>query len=190
MANEDRTGPSKAQDEIDGVLMPTRFSVQAALKSNGVMESIPIGEAAGRFGLNPSTLRYYEERGLVWPSGRERGRRMYGPEELRRLAFVHMVKRLDIPLDVAAAVLDQPRERWRHDTSRQIHQLDDLIARARAAREFLTYALDCPAEHPARDCPHLLAVLDELVGGAPFDRLVASLSEGSVAAQDSGRERA
>ncbi|ETK36738.1 MerR family transcriptional regulator [Microbispora sp. ATCC PTA-5024] len=141
------------------------------------MNAIPIGEAARRFGLNPSALRYYEERGLVRPAGRERGRRVYGPEELRRLAFVRMVQRLGIRLEVAAAVLDQPRDRWRHDTGRQLQELDDLIARAQAARRFLTSALDCPAEHPARDCPHLIDMLDELAGGVTPEHLVAGPSE-------------
>jgi DNA-binding transcriptional MerR regulator len=142
------------------------------------MESIPIGEAARRFGLNPSALRYYEERGLVRSAGREGGRRVYGLEELRRLAFVQIAQRLGIRLEVAAAVLDQPRDRWRHSTSQQIQQLDELIMRARAARQFLTRALDCPAEHPARECPHLLEALDELIKGTPFEQLLESLSEG------------
>lgn len=148
------------------------------MKSNGTMEHIPIGEAASRFGLNPSALRYYEERGLVPPAGREHGRRVYGLEQLRRIAFVHIAQRLGIRLEVAAAVLDQPRENWQPSMRRQIQQLDDLITRAQAARRFLTYALDCPAEHPARECPHLLEVLNELVGGTPFEQLMADLSEG------------
>jgi hypothetical protein len=37
--------------------------VQVSLKSNEIVEPIPIGEAAERLGLRPSALRYYDERG-------------------------------------------------------------------------------------------------------------------------------
>ncbi len=38
---------------------------------------------------------------------------MYGPAELRRLAFLKIVHQLGLPLDTAAAVLDAPADRWR-----------------------------------------------------------------------------
>ena len=61
------------------------------------MDVIPIGEAAARLGLTASALRYYDERGLVCPQVRRGGRRMYGPEELRRLAFIKLAHRLGLP---------------------------------------------------------------------------------------------
>src|SRR4051794_669455 len=106
-ANGDEVGWSVAHD-CCGVPMTTRVVLQADLKSNGVMELISIGEAARRVGLNASALRYYEERGLVRPAGRHGGRRMYGQNELRRLAFVQLLQRLGVGLDTAAAVLDWP----------------------------------------------------------------------------------
>jgi MerR family regulatory protein len=47
------------------------LQVQVGLKSNDGMELIPIGEAAALLGLSTSALRYYDERGLVRPSGRQ-----------------------------------------------------------------------------------------------------------------------
>lgn len=46
------------------------------------MDLVSIGEAARMVGINPSALRYYEERGLVRPAARHAGRRMYAPEQL------------------------------------------------------------------------------------------------------------
>jgi DNA-binding transcriptional MerR regulator len=77
------------------------------------MDLIPIGQAAARLGLSASALRYYDERGLVCPPARRAGQRMYGSEELRRLAFVKIAHRLGLPLDTAAAVLDAPGPQWR-----------------------------------------------------------------------------
>ena len=87
--------------------------VQVGLKSNDGMEMISIGEAATRLGLSASALRYYDERGLVCPPERRAGRRMYGSEELRRLAFIKFAHRLGLPLETAAALLDAPGPQWR-----------------------------------------------------------------------------
>lgn len=137
------------------------------------MDLIPIGQAAQRLGLNPSALRYYDERGLVSPPVRQAGRRMYGPDELRRLAFIKIGQRLGLPLDTAAAVLDAPGPHWRTLVRRQIAELDEVIAQARGAQAFLTHALNCPTDHPARECSTMIATLDRLVDGTTVDQLVA-----------------
>jgi DNA-binding transcriptional MerR regulator len=82
--------------------------VQANLKSNVAVDHMTIGQAAERLGLKPSALRYYDERGLVSVPVRRAGRRMYGPDELRRLAFIKIGQRLGLPLDTAAEVFDAP----------------------------------------------------------------------------------
>jgi DNA-binding transcriptional MerR regulator len=59
-------------------------------------------------GLNPSALRYYDECGLVSPAARRSGHRVYGPEELRRLAFIKIAQRLGLPLSTAARSWTHP----------------------------------------------------------------------------------
>ena len=143
------------------------------MKSNGGMDLIPIGEAARRLGMRTSTLRYYEERDLVRPAARMHGKRVYGLQELRRLAFLQIAQKLGIRLDTAAAVLNDASEQWRATVGEQIAELDELIARAQGAKEFLTHALMCPAEHPARECPHMMGALDRLLEGASVEQLAA-----------------
>lgn len=135
--------------------------------------SIPIGEAAEQLGMRTSALRYYEARGLVRPTGRVNGARVYGHEEMRRLAFIQIAQRLGVGLDVAAAVLDEPSERWRATLTEQITKLDELIARANGAKKFLAHALDCPADHPAHECPYLTGTLDRILDGMSFEQLAA-----------------
>ncbi|MGB3357092.1 MAG: MerR family transcriptional regulator [Mycobacterium sp.] len=137
------------------------------------MDVIPISEAASRLQMTPSALRYYDERGLVRPRSRRSGRRMYGIEELRRLAFLKIVHRLGLPLDTAAAVLDAPSEQWRDTVRDQIDELDRVIAQARAAQQFLTHALHCPTEHPARECATMRGALDGLLNGMSVEQLAA-----------------
>lgn len=137
------------------------------------MDLIPIGEAAARLQMSQSALRYYDERGLVCPQARQAGRRMYGPDELRRLAFIKIFHRLGLPLDTAAAVLDAPSPQWRELVRAQIVQLDEVIAQAQGAQLFLTHALHCPTDHPARECPTMTGALDRLVDGMSVDQLAA-----------------
>jgi DNA-binding transcriptional MerR regulator len=135
------------------------------------MDLVPIGEAARLLGLNPSALRYYEERGLVRPVRRGRTR-VYTKEELRRLAFIQIIHRLGLGLRTAEAVLDGPGERWRELARTRIEELDELIAQAREAQRFLTHAVDCPTDHPVQECPRAIGALDRRIAGMPLDRLV------------------
>ncbi len=59
------------------------------------VEGMRIGEAARRLGMTTRTLRYYEEMGLLAPEARNRGGfRLYGEEELGRLARISELKNL------------------------------------------------------------------------------------------------
>ncbi|HUZ82111.1 MAG TPA: MerR family transcriptional regulator [Gaiellaceae bacterium] len=54
-----------------------------------------IGEAAQRAGVSERTLRYYEEIGLITPSGHSAGGcREYGPDELARVARIRELQEL------------------------------------------------------------------------------------------------
>jgi DNA-binding transcriptional MerR regulator len=137
------------------------------------MDAISIGEAAARLQMRPSALRYYDDRGLVVPVSRQGGRRMYGADEMRRLAFLKIAHQLRLPLDTAAAVLDAPSEQWRGTVRDQIAELDRVIAQARSAQQFLTHALHCPTDHPARECATMIGALDRLVGGTSIEEIAA-----------------
>jgi len=60
---------------------------------------ISVGEVCERTGLSPRTVRYYEELGLL-PGVRRSvgGRRVYGSDELERLAFIQRLKALGLSL--------------------------------------------------------------------------------------------
>ena len=139
------------------------------------MTLIPIGQAAARLGLSTSARRYYDDRGLVSPVRRQ-GQRMYGDDELRRLAFIKIAQHLGIPLQTAAAVLDTPGRNWRPIVRQQIAELNRIIAQAKLAQDFLTHALHCPADHPARQCPNMTSALDSLIDGTTIDELAAHSS--------------
>lgn len=122
--------------------------------------------------MNTSALRYYEERGLIRAVARQAGKRMYDTEQLRRLVLVQVMQQLGIPLEAALAILDEENDAWREHLSRQIERLDDLIARANLARDFLARARNCRADHPVAQCPKLTGIIDRRLAGVSFDELV------------------
>jgi MerR family copper efflux transcriptional regulator len=127
--------------------------------SNRGMETdaLTIGEAAALFGLASSTLRWWEKEGLVKPERRGASRRLYGREELRRIALVHICRNTGLmPLGAIAKVLDVETApgHWQETISGHIATLDDQIHKITAARTYLMHMLGCKHDDPTR-CPHL-----------------------------------
>ncbi len=125
---------------------------------------LPIREAADRYGLTTAALRHYGDIGLVVPAGRLHGQRVYGREQLRRLALVALCRRLGLGLglEVAVALLDSDHYTRRSTGSAHLEDLRAQIARAQAAISFLEIAASCRHDQPARDCPDLIEALDRL----------------------------
>jgi DNA-binding transcriptional MerR regulator len=65
-----------------------------------------IGELAHRVGVNPKTIRFYEDRGLLPdPARLPSGYRDYGPEDETRLAFIKAAQRLGLSLNEIGEIL-------------------------------------------------------------------------------------
>ncbi len=70
------------------------------------MMTMRIGELAKTAGINPKTIRYYEEIGLLPPAPRtESGYRQYGDEDAQRLEFIRNAQALGIALGEIKEVL-------------------------------------------------------------------------------------
>lgn len=71
------------------------------------METYTIGQAAGRSGFPASTLRFYEQHGLVEPVGRtDAGYRLYDDRSLARLGFIDRAKQLGCSLEEIVALAE------------------------------------------------------------------------------------
>ena len=69
-----------------------------------------IGEVAARLSLAPSTLRYYEARGLLpSPKRSAAGYRSYDDDAFERLRFIQRARALDLSLDEYVKALDEIR---------------------------------------------------------------------------------
>ncbi|MDR3398056.1 MAG: helix-turn-helix domain-containing protein [Pandoraea sp.] len=116
--------------------------------------TLDIGEVVQRAGVPPSTLRYYEEKGLIAATGRRGLRRQYDTSVLQTLALIALGRAAGFSLDDIAGML-LPQGRASIDRSRLQAKADDIdrtIRQLSALRDGLRHAAVCPArEHLA--CP-------------------------------------
>ena len=70
------------------------------------MAELSISIVAQQTGLRPSTLRYYEEIGLLSPTGRIGGRRQYDESVLQRLALIQTGQQAGFTLAELRILLD------------------------------------------------------------------------------------
>ena len=123
---------------------------------NASKELARVGEVAGRLGVSPRTIKYYEELGLVQPEARSQGGfSLYGEEEVQRLERVLRMKGMGYSLAAIrellavreaaqeadkVTVLRTAAERlkdreWEAET--RIRQMREDLKRAEALREEL-----------------------------------------------------
>ncbi len=68
---------------------------------------VRIGELAASAGINPRTIRYYENIGLLPnPNRTESGYRVYGRVDQGRLRFIARAKRIGLSLDEVKSVME------------------------------------------------------------------------------------
>lgn len=120
-------------------------------------ELIPIGEVARRSGRAASSIRWYEDIGLLAPAVRRGGRRHYPPEILRTLAVVETAQRAGLSLDEVRLLLEAPQggqaiERLREVAERRLPELVASIQRAELVRGWLEDAARCCCP-TLEDCP-------------------------------------
>ena len=71
------------------------------------MKKLTRGEIAKLAGVNIETIRYYEKRGLIYPTDRtSAGYRLFDEESLKRLKFVKHAKELGFTLNEISELLE------------------------------------------------------------------------------------
>ncbi|QDZ00890.1 helix-turn-helix domain-containing protein [Nitratireductor mangrovi] len=124
------------------------------------MKLLDIGEVSERTGIPPSTLRYYDELGLIDSVGRHGLRRQFGPEAIWQLSLILLGKKAGFSLDEIGAVfgkdaateLPRPRLQARADEiDQQIHDLAVL-------RDAIRHVAACPAPSHM-ECPRFRKLL-------------------------------
>jgi len=121
-------------------------------------ELLGIGELARRSGKAASTIRYYEEIGLLSQPRRVSGRRRYGVGVVRTLAVIETAQRAGLSLDDVRLLLRASAddagaiERLREVAERKLPELRDAIERAQLVQAWLEDAACCCCP-TLDDCP-------------------------------------
>jgi len=124
------------------------------------MGMMDIGEVARRSGVPASTLRYYEEVGLIRPVGRRGLRRQFDPGVLLKLALIELGKVAGFSLGEIAGMFgeDETLNVPRADLHAKADELGRQIARLRALRDAIRHVADCPAPSHLQ-CPSFRKLL-------------------------------
>ncbi|OJH42014.1 helix-turn-helix domain-containing protein [Cystobacter ferrugineus] len=131
------------------------------------MRELDITEVARRSGVPASTLRFYEEKGLIASIGRRGLRRLFEPDVLERLALIALGRAAGFSLD-EIALMFAPGGRPRIDRqmlAAKAEELDRKIRELSAMRDGLRHAAACPAPSHM-ECPTFRRILRAAASGA------------------------
>ncbi|TAJ69336.1 MAG: MerR family transcriptional regulator [Phenylobacterium sp.] len=133
------------------------------------MKFLDIAQVARGSGVPASTLRYYEEKGLIASIGRRGMRRLFTDDVLERLALIALGQAAGFSLDEIGEMFSPdggPRiERDR--LTAKAEELDGRIQRLSAMRDGLRHAAACPAPSPM-ECEHFRRIV-RLAGTGRLD---------------------
>ncbi|MCZ4323303.1 helix-turn-helix domain-containing protein [Pseudomonas anguilliseptica] len=117
------------------------------------MKEMDIGKVSRWSGLPASTLRYYEEKGLIRSIGRNGLKRVFSESVIQRLALIALGREAGFSLDEIATMLaaGQPAID-RAQLQAKAEELDRSINRLSAIRDGLRHAASCPADNHL-ECP-------------------------------------
>jgi DNA-binding transcriptional MerR regulator len=136
------------------------------------MAPLDIAQVARQSGVPASTLRFYDEKGLIASTGRQGLRRLFDPGVLEKLALISLGRAAGFSLDEIARMFapdGQPRiDRGMLET--KADELDRTIRQLAAMRDGLRHAAVCRAPSHM-ECP-------------TFRRILRAAGAGAIAAPD------
>lgn len=118
------------------------------------MNWLDIAEVARRSGVPASTLRFYDEKGLIQAVGRRGTRRLFDPGVLERLSLIALGRNAGFSLEEIGAMFGpdgRPRIN-RAQLAAKAGELDRTIRQLTALRRGLLHAAACPAPSHM-ECP-------------------------------------
>ncbi len=144
------------------------MQLQVNLKSS--MNLVDIGALSKAAGVPTSTLRYYEEVGLIQPVSRNGLRRQYQEDTLVQLALISLGKAAGFSLGEIRGMFDKDRkpELPRPTLHQRADELDDQILRLTTLSKLLRHVAECPApSHMA--CSRFRTLLRVTFPTVPFE---------------------
>lgn len=126
-------------------------------------ELLDISVVTERSGVPASTLRLWEDRGLISPAGRAGLRRQYDPDVLTTIAVIVISQRSGFSLNEIGQLLEPGAfTTGKHLLEAKLIELRERRAELDTAIESLEHGLACPAPAPL-DCPSFQALLSDVL---------------------------
>ncbi|MBQ2262065.1 MAG: helix-turn-helix domain-containing protein [Loktanella sp.] len=115
---------------------------------------LDIAEVAQRSGLPASTLRYYEEQGLITSVGRRGLRRIFEPDVMTRLSLISLGQAAGFSLTEIADMIGGAGapEIDREQLGQKADEMDGKIRDLTALRDGLRHVMNCTASSHL-ECP-------------------------------------
>lgn len=113
------------------------------------MGNFEIGAIAEQAGIQPSTIRFYEQLGLLKAPDRVNGRRRYTADVLPQLQAIQVAQEAGFTLKEIGTLFsgfsqDTPvSARWREMAKKKIDEVDALIRKAQRMKKVLEEGLRC-----------------------------------------------
>ncbi|MDY6976500.1 MAG: helix-turn-helix domain-containing protein [Pseudomonadota bacterium] len=120
-----------------------------------------ISQVAKKSGVSASTLRFYEEKGLISSIGRQGIRRVFSPNVLERLELIALGRAAGFSLEEIAGILgnEAKPEIDRELLLRKANELDGTIKKLTAMRDGLQHAAACTAPSHL-ECPRFRRLMN------------------------------
>lgn len=139
--------------------------------ANAMAAEIDIAEVAKRTGVPASTLRFYEEKGLIRSVGRQGLRRVFETGVLERLALIALGRAAGFSLDEIGRMFAPGGKPSidRDALKAKATELDRTIAQLTAMRDGLLHAAKCSAPSHL-ECPTFKRLLSAAAKGELGER--------------------
>lgn len=136
------------------------------------MTDLDIAEVVRRTGVPVSTLRFYEEKGLIASTGRRGLRRQFAPDVVDRLGVIALGRSAGFCLDEIKSMFapDGQPDLDRALLAAKADELDATIRRLAVLRDSLRHAAACPAPRHAECATFRRLVRDAASGTVPAPR--------------------
>jgi DNA-binding transcriptional MerR regulator len=152
------------------------------------VQSLDITEVAQRSGVPASTLRFYEEKGLITSIGRRGLRRLFDANVLERLALIALGRTAGFSLEEIAPMFapDGRLRINRRALAAKADELDRTIRQLSAVRDGLRHAAACPAPSHM-ECPTFRRILQATTADYPRARTALRPLRSASAGSRAGR---
>jgi Cu(I)-responsive transcriptional regulator len=123
------------------------------------MKPLPIGALARETGVKPTTIRFYEDIGLLpRPPRTESNRRTYDEQDVKRLRFIRHARELGFEVDAIRQLLsladhpDRPCQEVDQIAREHLQAINSKIAQLVALRSEVEHMLDQCSHGQVREC--------------------------------------